>query len=270
MIQDLGKYTYNDTFKIVKPTDGDYLLFTSGNKILLDNAYNLPRYSEKFLNYNFTYLFCINENRFFFSYLEIEEYDDFKYQVFHSKLRVHEKWLSFGIITACQFTNWYKNNVYCGRCGKLNKLSDKERMIYCDKCHTAIYPKISPAVIVAVIDREKDRIVVTKRTASSTGYALISGFCEVGETIEETCIREVNEEVGVNIKNIRYYKSQPWSFSDSLLLGFTAELDGSDKLTVDYNENVDAFWLNRSDLDVKNDDFSLTREMLDEFCKGNI
>ena len=270
MIQELGNYKYDDTFKIMTPKKGDYLVFISDNKILLDEGYNLPRYDDDFSGYQFIYLFCVNENKFFYCDKRIEEYGNFKYVNFHSKIRVHEKWLTFAISTAYHFADWYRNNRYCGRCGKENLLATNERMIYCEKCHTFIYPRINPAVIVAVIDRENDSVIVTKRTPTSTGYALISGFCEVGETVEETCVREVYEEVGVSIKNIKYYKSQPWAYSESLLLGFVAELDGDNILKVDYNENTDAFWIKRSDLDIKNDDFSLTREMLDEFAKGNL
>lgn len=266
MIQDLGQLKYDDTFKIREPKDGDYLMVTKGSLILFDENYNLPVYNEEFAGHHFVYLFKVGDSRFFYLDEDIEEFSKYTYKRFNSRMRDHEKWMSFSITTAFHFADWYRANRYCGRCGKKNSYSTNERMIYCEDCHMPIYPKISPAIIIAVVDG--DRIIATKRTPESTTHALISGFCEVGETVEETCHREVMEEVGVKIKNIRYYKSQPWSFSQSLLLGFIADLDGDDTLTVDYNENAGAYWLNRDEVGIKNDDFSLTREMLDEFAKG--
>jgi NAD+ diphosphatase len=95
----------------------------------------------------------------------------------------------------------------------------------CTECHNIVYPRISPAVIVAVMDG--NRILMTKYAGRVfKKYALIAGYAEIGETLEETVRREVMEEVGLKVKNIRYYKSQPWAFDDSLLSGFFCELDG--------------------------------------------
>ena len=98
-----------------------------------------------------------------------------------------------------------------------------------------------------------------------TRYALIAGFAEVGETLEETVRREVMEEVGLKVKNISYYKSQPWSFSDTLLLGFFCELDGSDMITMDTRELSTAEWVSREDMEIKDDGISLTYEMMSVF-----
>ena len=100
-----------------------------------------------------------------------------------------------------------------------------------------------------------------------TRYALIAGFAEIGETIEETVAREVMEEVGLKVKNIRYYKSQPWSFSDTLLMGFFAELDGDDRIRLDENELSVAKWCTREEVPA-DDGVSLTREMMRVFKEG--
>ncbi|MBR2577548.1 MAG: NAD(+) diphosphatase, partial [Erysipelotrichaceae bacterium] len=246
------------------------LIILKDSEILFGEGYASPRYGDDFKGHEYIYLFSIGNERFFYLNGDIDEFKDYRYLPFNQRLRVLPKWLDYAIVTGRHFGNWYKGNRYCGRCGHPNKASLKERMLYCEKCRTAIYPKISPAVIVAVINKETDSIIVTKRSPESKGYALVSGFTEIGETVEETCRREVMEEVGVHIKNIRYYKSQPWSFSETLLLGFVAEVDGDDRLTVDYNENCDAYWIRRCDLDIKDDDYALTREMLDEFARGNL
>ena len=101
-------------------------------------------------------------------------------------------------------------------------------------------------------------------------YALLAGFCEVGETIEETVQREVMEEVGLKVKNITYYKSQPWSFSDTLLLGFFCELDGPDEIHLDEQELSLAEWVRREEIEAEPDDLSLTNEMMLAFKNGDI
>ena len=99
-------------------------------------------------------------------------------------------------------------------------------------------------------------------------YALIAGFCEIGEMAEDTVRREVMEEVGLRVKNIRYYKSQPWGFDSNLLLGYFAELDGADTITIEEAELAEAEWKYRHEVQGMDDGISLTREMIEVFAKG--
>ena len=101
-------------------------------------------------------------------------------------------------------------------------------------------------------------------------YALIAGFSEVGETIEDTVRREVMEEVGLKVRDLRFYKSQPWPFSDSLLMGFFCDLDGSDEIRLDVNELSEARWVDREDLDIEFDGVSLTNEMIIRFKENDL
>lgn len=101
-------------------------------------------------------------------------------------------------------------------------------------------------------------------------YALLAGFCEVGETVEETVRREVMEEVGLKVKNIRYYKSQPWSLSDTLLMGFFCDLDGEDEIKLDREELALAEWFDRKDMQVEDEDCSLTNAMMLAFQRGEV
>lgn len=104
-------------------------------------------------------------------------------------------------------------------------------------------------MIVAVVDKEKERLLLTRYAGRRGGnYALIAGFSEVGETLEETARREVMEEVGLKIRNLHYYASQPWSFSDTLLAGFYAELDGSDEIQLEREELSEGVWLSRDEI----------------------
>ena len=99
---------------------------------------------------------------------------------------------------------------------------------------------------------------------------MIAGFTEIGETVEETVRREVMEEVGIPVKNIRYYKSQPWGFDSNLLMGFFCELDGEDGITLDTDELAMAEWFERDKMPVEAEDLSLTNEMMMAFKHGKV
>ena len=131
------------------------------------------------------------------------------------------------------------------------------------------YPKICPAVIIGVTDGS--RILMSKYAGRAyKKYALLAGFTEIGETAEETVAREVMEEVGLKVKNIRYYKSQPWSFSDTLLLGFYCDLDGDGAVTLDREELALAEWFEREDIPDTASTESLTNEMIMKFKNGEV
>lgn len=130
-----------------------------------------------------------------------------------------------------------------------------------------IYPRISPAVIIAVTDG--DRLLLSKYARRTyIRYALLAGYTEIGETMEETVQREVMEEVGLRVKNIRYYKSQPWGRDGAVLMGFYCDLDGSDEIHLDENELSMAAWYDRTALPAHDDGISLTREMIRMFEEG--
>lgn len=173
----------------------------------------------------------------------------------------------FAAATAWHLYVWYRDNQYCGRCGSRLHHSDRLRMLSCPDCGNQVFPKIAPAVIVGVTDGE--RILMTKyANREYKRYALIAGFTEIGETVEETVAREVMEEVGLRVKNIRYYKSQPWGFDANLLLGFFCELDDSEgdtAITMDEEELSEAEWVHYRDVPDDPEGLSLTREMMNVF-----
>ncbi|MEI3416410.1 MAG: NAD(+) diphosphatase [Christensenellaceae bacterium] len=132
-------------------------------------------------------------------------------------------WVGFAGVTGWQLGRWEGQHHYCGACGAPMRASQRECALVCTKCGCREYPRINPAVIVAVRDGE-DLLMIRSQLSTTGRYHLLSGYVEVGETLEQTVEREVMEEVGVRIKNIRYYANQPWSFSDTLMIGFTAKL----------------------------------------------
>ncbi len=175
----------------------------------------------------------------------------------------------FAVAAGESLFRWYSAQRFCGHCGARMEKSKLERAMVCPSCGNTVYPKICPAVIAAV--RDGDRLLLTRyRGRPFKKYALIAGFNEIGETIEETVHREVMEEAGVRVKNLRYYKSQPWVFTDTLLMGFVCELDGSDKITIQEDELAEAAWHHRSELPADHSHISLTGEMIEQFRLGNL
>ena len=175
--------------------------------------------------------------------------------------------MCFAAMTAWHLFVWYRNNRFCGCCGKETIHDAVERMMRCPSCGNMIFPRISPAVIVAVTDG--DRLLLSKYAGRNYArYALIAGYTEIGETLEQTVHREVMEEVGLRVKNIRYYKSQPWGVDGTVLMGFYCDLDGYDTIHLDEKELAVAEWHHRGSLPAKDDGISLTREMIRMFEEG--
>jgi len=132
------------------------------------------------------------------------------------------------------------------------------------------YPKISPAVIIALV--HGNRILMSKYVGRAyKNYALLAGFSEIGEPVEETVRREVMEEVGLKVGRLHYYKSQPWSFSETVLMGFFVDLDGDDEtVTLDTEELATAEWFTREDAPPQPLNISLTSEMIWQFKNGKV
>lgn len=181
-----------------------------------------------------------------------------------SELHLHgPRHRAFSGLVGYEYDAWYAARRFCGRCGAPLVHDLVERMVRCPQCGCMEFPKLFPAVIVGIVDRKSDRVLVSRyANREYKRYALIAGFCEMGETVEQTVHREVMEEVGLKVKNLRYYKSQPWPPSSSLLFGFFCDLDGDDAITLDDHELEHAEWLDRADLPREDDDYSLTRDMM--------
>lgn len=178
----------------------------------------------------------------------------------------------FGAETAFQLSTWYNDNRHCGRCGGHMTVHPKIRCVRCSECGYMVFPRVLPAVIIAVIHNDKI-LMIRYRGREEDGYAgtaLIAGFCEIGETIEDTVRREVMEEAGLKAANIRYYKSQPWGFASNLLFGAVCDIEGSDEITVrDTDEVAEAVWLTRDEVHKKYNGVSLTNEMIAWFKYGD-
>ena len=131
---------------------------------------------------------------------------------------------------AVHLAGWSRQNRYCGVCGGLTLKDNDERARRCPSCGNVIYPRISPAIIIAVVKDDK-LLLAHNKGFRERWFSTIAGFMEPGESIEACAKREVYEETGIKIKNIRYFASQPWPFPDSLMIGLTAEYESGEVAT---------------------------------------
>lgn len=250
---------------------GDMLVRRNGDNLELPKAAQVRRWCGSWETWNgeqLRYVFRLHGiNYFLWMGKAGEAGEGFTYESVRSFRQMTDKKLSYCILTAWHLYNWYRVNRFCGACGEPTVHDDRERMLRCSSCGNMIFPRINPAVIVAVTDG--DRLVMTKYAGRSySHYALIAGFTEIGETVEQTVQREVLEEVGLRVKNIRYYKSQPWGIDGNILMGFYCDLDGSDEIHLDEKELAVGQWHHRNCLPVEDDGFTLTREMIRVFGEG--
>lgn len=149
---------------------------------------------------------------------------------------------------ANQLLHWYDNHRHCGRCGASTVLHRAERALVCTTCTLNFYPRINPCVIVLVI--KDDEVLLARHFGKASAFfSCLAGFMEAGETPEETVIREVFEEVGIEVDNIRYVRSQSWPFPSQLMLGFFADYK-SGEITVDGKEIAEAGWFRSESLPV--------------------
>lgn len=276
MIHEIYPKEYNVQYVNRPPADNDSVLLFDGENICCtiegDEA-SFPNRGD-FLtagDVSFYYLFAIDGELFYLPDPQLTErlglpagYQWHSFTVFRKTGPRH---LAFAAVTAQALYQWYRANVHCGACGASMVHSERERACVCPECGLVVYPKISPVVIVAVTNGD-DLLVTRYRDRPFRNYALVAGFAESGESFEDTVRREVHEETGVRVRNIRYYKSQPWGFTSTLLAGFFCELDGDPTIRIDEDELSEAIWLPRAEIPPADSDIALTAEMMEVFRLG--
>ncbi|MDO4617223.1 MAG: NAD(+) diphosphatase [Lachnospiraceae bacterium] len=172
-------------------------------------------------------------------------------------------------LTAYHLFFWYRDNTCCGRCGHRMIPFETERAVICPECKNLVFPKLMPAVIIGV--RNGNKILCSRYAGREyKGVALLAGFCEIGESLEQTVAREVEEEVNCRVKNITYFGSQPWGLDSNLLAGFFCDLADDDSITIDEHELASAGWVDRSELEPMPNVMSLTATMIEAFRKGDV
>ena len=278
MLHDISPKRYHVEYENYQPEDNDTIFIFGEEGVyckVTDNVLTFPKHAEfhDIQEVKFRYLFSIDNERYFmpdiWSVVNIIVPEGYVVQDAGISRIAGPKHLAFASITARELYEWYSARKFCGRCGNETIHAEAERACVCPGCGLVEYPKISPVVIVAVTNGE-NLLVTRYKDRPYRRYALVAGFGEIGESLEDTVRREVYEETGVRVKNPRYYKSQPWGFSSSLLSGFICELDGDPDITVDDKELSEALWLPRGEIPPADSDVALTAEMMEMFRLGKI
>ena len=267
MIQEIP-YKYDPAYKDKKPELTDYLLHYEYNKVMLlkeKEGYVIPTFqdllSEEDCREKAYYLFSIGERGYYLvDDLKVPEFGSYRLEGMQIFRELEPGYQAFAGITGSQIYRWRESRRFCGCCGAKMRAGTTERSMVCTDCGHTEYPKICPAVIVAI--RNGDKLLMSRYARGTyRRYALIAGYVEVGETFEECVRREVMEEVGLKVKNIRYYKSQPWAFTDTEMIGFFAELDGDDAIRLQEDALSEAGWYRRDEIPEDVSSISVGSEM---------
>ncbi len=168
---------------------------------------------------------------------------------------------------AVQILQWVETHRFCGRCGTPTEHVARERAFRCPKCTLTAYPRLSPAVIVAV-HRPGELLLARAANFPAAFHSVLAGFVEPGESLEETIVREIREEVGIEVGIPRYFGSQPWPFPNSLMLAFDVAW-ASGELRADGVEILEAAWYRKDALPQIPPSISIARRLIDAWCAGN-
>ena len=271
MIQDIGEGVFSNAFSLEPASEGDLLFCYRGGDILVkgdEHAPELPVYGE--LNIPCHHIFYIDGKGCYMGEGILKAPEGFRYVNAPALSRSHpDRKTAFAVITGLQLSRWEQARAYCGRCGSQTERSQIERAMVCPKCGQIEYPKICPATITAITSGDK-LLMARNRNSPPGRYGLIAGFCEIGETFEETVKREALEEVGIKVKNVRYFKNQPWGFSDSQMIGFFAELDGDDEtLCLQERELAEAHWFTPEEVPHPANDISIFSELVWKYLEDH-
>ena len=269
MIQDIFPHVYHNEYVPHPPRAEDCLLCFTEAGLLCgknpDGTVALPRCGEYGGG---QYLFSVDESSY---YLREEGVLPAPAGMEYVSSRTLRDYVPDETLFACaageSLWRWYTQNRFCGCCGGTMDKGTEERSLVWSRCGHTVYPKICPAVIVAVC--HGGRLLLTRYAGRPfRRYALVAGFNEIGESIEDTVRREVREEVGLEVQNLRFYRSQPWVYTDSLLMGFFCDLDGSDEIHRQESELAEAGWFSRTELPEDHSAISLTGEMIELVRRG--
>ena len=273
MIQDIAPSVFHNRFMRLAPLPESRVLCFQEDQLLISYDADkqrllFPRRREFSGDLSAVYAFSIDGQTFFLNKGPVDAPAGYRFcpvrEIRGMALRVNAD--LFTVYSGYHLWKWYASSRYCGACGTPMAEDETERAMFCPRCRTKAYPRINPAVIVGVTNG--DKLLLTKYRTGFAHNALVAGFAEFGETLEETVAREVMEEVGLRVKSIRYYKSQPWGIALDLLAGFFCQVDGDAAIRMDKSELKYAQWVRREDIVLQPTDYSLTNEMMKLFRDG--
>ncbi len=271
MVQDISPSVFHNEFLPREPEKGDGILVFSRMAVLVRSGIDelvLPSYPELSVTKD-DFLFTI-DGRAFYDYPGEIELDGYEVVPFGNDMYSRSpREIPFAAITGYHIHSWKGYHRFCGRCGSALVPSLTERALTCPQCHHTIYPDIHPAVNVAITNG--DRLLMIKSVRRPNGpFHLVAGFMEFGETIENTVVREVKEEVGLDVGNVRYFASQPWGLVGNLQIGCVCDIIGSDVTTIQKDEVAEAVWFERDEIPLGLGFHSVTGELIRAFHERRI
>jgi len=281
MIQDIYPHRFDNTYFDKPAGDLDRLIVCKGQNVLCkctDTEAELPTISEaeelwSIDRKSLYYLFKIDEISYYL-YSKPEELREASGYVYEHILIIRGKqpmYMAFAAAIGTHLSHWYNANRFCGRCGHKLMHSEKIRAMQCPDCGNIVFPRINPIIIVAVTDGDKLLVAKYNKAHLNTRnnhYVLLAGYVEIGESYEDTLKREVREETGLEVHNIRYAGSQPWPFSETSIAGFYAEADSSLPLRREDDELAELKWVDRSELPARPNRTSITDNLIEWFRHG--
>ena len=273
MLQEIAPHVFHNEFCRPEPRPRDLVLAFDGPSVLLTRAGGGFPCAEEILALSpeakLVYLFRVDETDYFLLWEITEAVRRALQAIPASGIRTMEAPEACLVgATALHLSNWYRANRFCGCCGAANRLDEAERAMRCPRCNAVVYPRINPAVLAAVRDGERLLLTRYANRPSVTRYALVAGFTEIGETLEDTVRRELLEEVGLRVGNVRYHASQPWGFAGNIMVGFWADLEGPDAVRLQTDELSEAVWLRREEIPASHHPIDLTHTMIELFRRG--
>lgn len=265
----IAKYLYSDytigfSEEDIPTDDSYYFIFNQKRQLYLTDDKSIPLVDDNYIknfNVNFILLIGYYKNK---PCILANVYDADNFYNLQEVYNINKD--IYQIATRAVLINdWYELNQYCGKCGSKTHIKKGSMSLTCPKCNISFHGKIQPAVIIAI--HKDDKLLMARHTYNTkVRYALIAGFVEMGESIEEAVHREVKEEVGINIKNLKYMGSQPWPFPNSLMCAYKAEYD-SGEITVDQDEIAEAKWFDKDEIEEVDNDISIYTLLINDFLK---
>lgn len=269
MINEIAPSKYDNSFKNIPPRIGDVILCYKNNTILVRRTYSfleLPKFNKPI---KARHLFDIDSVRYF--YVEFEDLYtlDESYEFIDMKtirsdtLGLNDKNETYAAVCGKHYSYFITHAKYCGVCGERMVPSKIEMANICPACSNTKYPDIMPAIAVAIIN--KDRILLTRYKGRTGGpHALVAGYTEVGESLEECVIREAFEETGLNLYDVKYYMSQPWGFSNTIMVGFIAK-SYDDSIIMQEDELSEAKFYYRDEIEDILNPSSMSHKIIQDF-----